>query len=385
MRILHIWNDYSPALFDHSHSLALERGWHSRVVAGHLIDNGASVLPETYAFRSRRPAELTSAALHWRVFRRLRRVGFERVFQAFCRRHWQAYQPDVVHVHFGTTAASIVPFLRETRTPTVVSFYGVDASAALRDSKVVARYRELFARASVFAVLADAVADRLVAVGCPRQKIHRIILPAGVEQYPLRLHEFDGVTRFLIAARFVEKKGHRVLLRAYRKVVDANPNVHLTMLGYGPSEWVEALVAQLRLGDKTTIINNGLSANFVAQFNAALADHDVFVAPSTISANGDDEAGPALTMVAAQSAGKAVIATPFVGAELSLLPGETGLYCEMDDDRSLAERMLEICAQPQRWSAMGERGSALVRERFSRESYAETLSVLYAEATCGSC
>lgn len=383
MRVLHIWNDYAPALFDQSHPIALDRGWDSRLVAGHLIDNGAALLKETYALHRRKPAELTSASLFWRGYRRLKRIGFERRFQAFCRQHWSVHRPDLMHLHFGTTAAAVLPFLRDTQTPIIVSFYGVDASAALREPGVVAKYRELFERGQVFAVLADAVGERLVSIGCPRDKIRRVILPAGVEQYPLRPHEFDGTTRFLIAARFVEKKGHRTLLRAYRRVLDATPNVHLTMLGYGPSEWLAALVAELHLGEHVTIVDNGLSGKFVEIFNEALASHDVFLAPSTTSANGDDEAGPALTMVAAQSAGKPVIATPFVGAELSLLPGETGIYCETDDDVSLAARMLELCAQPARWAEMGGKGSALVRARFSRQAYSETLSALYEEMTCG--
>ncbi|GAA0708241.1 hypothetical protein GCM10009105_07650 [Dokdonella soli] len=272
-------------------------------------------------------------------------------------------------------------FLQKSNGPVVVSLYGVDASAALSDPVIVQRYRQLFARGSVFVVLSEVVRQRLVDIGCGNDKIRIINLPAGIEHYPFRSREFDGTTRFLIVARFVEKKGHAVLLRAFREVVDAGRRVHLTMMGYGPSGWLEEMVRALELEHHTTLINNGLSPNFVSLFNRLLSEHDVFLAPSTTASNGDDEGGPALTMVAAQAAGVPVIATPFVGAELSLIPGETGLYCEQDDAGSLADRMLELCAQPVLWKKFGENGSRLVHREFSRDGYAQALLGLYAELT----
>ena len=379
MRVLHIWNDYSPALFDQSHPISIENGLSSRLLAGNLIDNGAKLLPETYVFRQSNPVGQNSAAFGWRLYRRARRLFFFPHFRHFCLQHVRQYRPDLAHIHFGTTAAGLLPFLEKAGVPVIVSLYGVDASAALADPVVVQRYRTLFARGSIFVVLSEVVRQRLVTIGCDTDQIRIINLPAGVEHYPLRSREFDGTTRFLIAARFVEKKGHVVLLHAFREVVNAGAKVHLTMMGYGPSGWLQELVRTLNLEDHTTLINNGLTPDFVGLFNGLLAEHDVFLAPSTTAANGDDEGGPALTMVAAQAAGMPVIATPFVGAELSLIPGETGLYCEQDSMGSLADRMLELCDQPELWKRLGENGSRLVRREFSRSGYAQTLLGLYKE------
>lgn len=380
MRILHIWDHYSPPLFDQSHPYCMEHGVASRLLAGSFIENGAEPLAETDIFSRTTTSELNSTNLLVRLYRRIRRLDFWRRFGHFCSRHVEKFKPDLLHIHFGTTAASLFPLLEKTSIPIVVSLYGVDASAVLRDQSWAKRYLKLFERASMFLVLCDAVVVRLVALGCPKRKIHVLNLPAGVENYPRRRREFDGTTRFLIAARFVEKKGHATLLRAFREVLSQRKDVHLTMMGYGPSNWVRELVRELCLEDSTTLINNGLSSDFVRLYNQALAAHDVLVAPSTMAKDGDDEAGPALTMVAAQAAGLPVIATPFLGSELSLIPGETGLLCKQDDVTSLASCMLELCARPDIWKKLGEIGSSLAHREFSRVGQMEKLIHLYEEA-----
>jgi colanic acid/amylovoran biosynthesis glycosyltransferase len=380
MRVLHIWNDYSPTLFDQSHPACMERGIQSRLLAGHFIDNGAPLLANTFCFRSRTPEDLNATAVLVRAVRRLRRLGFWSRFGRFCMRHAEEFRPDLIHIHFGTTAAMLLPMLEATQVPVVVSLYGVDASAVLKDPKWLARYRRLFERASMLIVLCESVADRLAGFGCRRKKIRQYNLPAGIENYPFRQRRFDGTTRFLIAARFTEKKGHAVLLKAFREVIAKRQDVHLTVMGYGPSEWLALMIRDLRLESSTSLINNGLTADFVGLFNKTLAEHDVFLAPSTTAKDGDDEGGPALTMVAAQAAGLPVIATPFVGAELSLLDGETGIYCRQDDVQSLANCMLELCAQPAKWQELGEAGSRLVGREFSRTGQTDKLLQFYEEA-----
>jgi glycosyltransferase involved in cell wall biosynthesis len=370
-------------LFDQSHPICLERGLLSHVLAGHFIENGAQALAGTYSFMRTSPEEQNNVSLTGRIYRRSRRLFFWPRFRGYCLRHADEYKPSLLHIHFGHTAASLLPMLKKTNAPVIISFYGVDASAVLRDRSWVQLYAKAFDRASMVHVLCNAVVERLVAIGCPPEKLRILNLPAGVEKYPPRQREFDGTTRFLIAARFVEKKGYAILLRAFRRVVSIRPDVHLTMMGYGPSTWISDLVRELNLSDCTTLINNGQTSDFVQIYNEILAHHDVFLTPSTTARNGDDEAGPALTMVAAQAAALPVIATPFPGSELSLIPEVTGLFCEQDDAESLASCMLKLCAQPAIWKCFGEAGSQLVWREFSLAGYADKLLCCYDEVIKG--
>ena len=104
MKITHLWQDYSPNLFDKSHPLCLAHAVGSEVVCQAFIENGAAPLPGTFWHRRRDPAESNSQALTTRLMRRLRRpldlAGFARLVRA----RVQAFQPDLLHLHFGTTA-----------------------------------------------------------------------------------------------------------------------------------------------------------------------------------------------------------------------------------------------------------------------------------------
>jgi colanic acid/amylovoran biosynthesis glycosyltransferase len=101
------------------------------------------------------------------------------------------------------------------------------------------------------------------------------------------------------------------------------------------------------------------------------------VLPSTTGVNGDDEGGPALTMVCAQGAGLPAIATPFAGVERSLIDGVTGLLCRQDDAASLAERMRWLAERRDDWATMGRAASEHVRAHFSLDGQMAALLGIY--------
>jgi colanic acid/amylovoran biosynthesis glycosyltransferase len=376
LRVLHLWSDYSPALFDHSHPYCLEQGIPSRVAVGNYIETGATVPEGVVRLRTRSPVAQESSGFGWRLLRGSQNLLFGTRLELLAFRQMMVHRPSVLHFHFATTAARMLHVVQIAPTPIIVSLYGVDASAALRDGRIRRQYQIVYRHATRLLVLCEAVAERLRVDGCPAHKIHILNLPAGVEMYPYRERAYDGITRFVIAARFVEKKGYPVLLRALGRVIQRRRDVHLTMLGYGPSEWIRMLVERLGLAEFCTIIVDG-QRDFAARFRGVLNQSDVFVLPSTTSRTGDDEGGPALSLVAAQAAGLPVIATPFPGAELSVFPGRSGLLAAPDDDASLAECMLSVCARPEIWRALGREGSRVAHAEFSREGQCQRLLQVY--------
>jgi colanic acid/amylovoran biosynthesis glycosyltransferase len=272
-----------------------------------------------------------------------------------------------------------LPFIKATGLPSIVTFYGVDGSASLRIPRWRENFQEMFAHVDRVLVLCDAVRDRLLAIGCPARKLVVWNLPAGIEQYPYhpRVTTGSGV-RFLIAARFVEKKGHRYLVEAFDAVVRARVDARLTMIGYGPFKAaIEADVRRRGLTDRVTIVDTQLASSFAGVYRETLDRHDIFVLPSTTGVNGDDEGGPALTMVCAQAAGLPVICTPFAGAERSVVDGVSGLLCRQDDAGSLAERMGWLAAHREAWNTIGCAGSVGVRQHFSLDGQMSALLEIY--------
>ncbi len=403
MRVIHVWDAYAPSLFDQIHPYLLSRPEHgSLLLAAHLIENQATVLPNTLFMNTRSSSEDIRPPLWVRARRRLRREFAETVrriarssgaasvwssapltlsiFNRFCLAHAPAFHGDLVHAHFGTTGVMALPFIRATTLPSVVTFYGVDGSASLRIPRWRENYVEMFAQVDRVLVLCDAVRDRLLAIGCPARKLLVWNLPAGIEQYPYspRASAPAGPVRFLIAARFVEKKGHKYLVEALETAIRAGVDARLTMIGYGPFRpAIEQDIARRGLTDRVSVIDTQLASSFSEVYRRALDEHDIFVLPSTTGVNGDDEGGPALTMVCAQAAGLPVISTPFAGAERSMIDGVTGLLCRQDDAASLAERMQWLAAHREAWNALGKAGSDHVRAHFSLEGQMTALLDVY--------
>jgi colanic acid/amylovoran biosynthesis glycosyltransferase len=116
----------------------------------------------------------------------------------------------------------------------MVTFYAFDGSRAVLVPRWKRAYRKLFRAAALVVVLCEAVRDRLVDLGCPPDRIRIWRMPAGVELYTFREPVMTEETRFLIAARFVEKKGYPVLISAFEQLVRSGLPVRLTMIGYGP-------------------------------------------------------------------------------------------------------------------------------------------------------
>lgn len=380
MKVIHLWQDYSPNLFDKSHPLCLAWNVRSEVVCQAFVDNGAAPLPGTFYVRRRSPVETNSGSLLSRVIRRLRRPFDVARFARLAKRRIAVFEPDVVHIHFGTTAAALEGVSALPGLPMVVSFYGADVSQSLLDPATLRAYRSIFRKASVLHVLCDEARDRLIAIGAPPEKIRIANLPANLESIPHIGIEATRGTRFLIPARFVEKKGHVVLLNAFKGMLTEGKPISLTCFGYGPTAWLERAVAEMGLSSAVAVVNNGQSANFTAEYIELLRQHDVVLAPSIRSAAGDDEGGPALTLVMAQAAGKPVIVSDFPGAERSVTDGQEGLVVPAGDVFALQQAMSTLAANQSLWERFGRAGRARVIPEFSESAYWSSLREWYGAA-----
>jgi glycosyltransferase involved in cell wall biosynthesis len=167
-------------------------------------------------------------------------------------------------------------------------------------------------------------------------------------------------------------------VEAFDAVVRAGIDARLTMIGYGPFRpAIEESIRRRNLTARVTIVDTELASSFSQVYRDALEAHDIFVLPSTTGVNGDDEGGPALTMVCAQAAGLPAISTPFPGAERSVVDGVTGLLCRQDDAGSLAGRMQWLAEHREAWNRIGKAGSDVVRANFSLEGQMSALLGIY--------
>ncbi|MBI3825227.1 MAG: glycosyltransferase family 4 protein [Candidatus Rokubacteria bacterium] len=375
--VLHVWDEYVAMERKDLHSeMRRHPDVRSRQLVHRLQMTGAPMPAGTLPLVTV-AAEAAAPGRASRLRSRMASVVSGMRFRAFLDRQIRARRPDVLHGHFGTTAWAVSAVAARHRIPLVASFYGVDVSETIRHPRWRRRYATLFRRASALVVLCEEARDRLSALGCPDAKLHVWNNPVDLAAYEHRSRAPGPTTRLIVAARFVEKKGYPFLLRACAEVARTR-SVTLTAVGYGPlRREIAAEAERLGLAGRFRLVDTAGMKDFDGFYSGILQEHDIFVLPSTTARSGDDEGGPALSLVLAQAAGLPVICTPFVGAARTVIDGETGLFCRQDDAASLAERIAYLADRPALGNRLGAAGSALVRSGFDYTGQVEAMLGIY--------
>jgi len=275
-------------------------------------------------------------------------------------------EADVVHAHFGSIGAELAAggFQR----PFVTTFYGADVSQSMRKSRWRARYSMLAARRGRAIVLCEAARARLLSADFEEDQVFVERLAVDFSRYPLlEPPNPSPELRLVCAARFVEKKGHDDLLRAFALVAHERP-ARLRLLGYGPGAGrIVALAGSLGVSERVSLLDTSKLPDFDPVFLAALRDADVFVLASREAADGDDEGGPALTAVCAQAAGVPIVVTSYPGSEEHVEHLRTGMVVPQRAPRALADAVLGIAADEPRARVIARVAAGKVRADFSRE------------------
>ncbi|OHB05763.1 MAG: hypothetical protein A3B22_02065 [Candidatus Zambryskibacteria bacterium RIFCSPLOWO2_01_FULL_47_33] len=155
-----------------------------------------------------------------------------------------------------------------------------------------------------------------------------------------------GNITLITTSRLVEKNGIKDIINALKFL----PNVKLRILGAGPLE------SELKL------LATGLLVEFVGHVSQDeipkyLHEAHIFVRPSLSEGMGN-------SFIEAMAAGLPVIATPVGGIPDFLKDGETGLFCEVDNPKSIVDKVMEYINNPELTARIVENASKMVRERY---------------------
>jgi glycosyltransferase involved in cell wall biosynthesis len=171
--------------------------------------------------------------------------------------------------------------------------------------------------------------------------------------------------RFLTVGRLIPIKGHVVLLRAFRALLDARPDARLEIAGRGILDpGLRDLTRQLGLDDAVTFLGH------VTPVQAAIEQAYAVVVPSL---------GEGFGMVAleAMERGRPVIAASIGGLGDLVRDGETGLLVPSGESRPLTEAMLALADDPARAAAMGVAGRLRALDRFPESRCTERTEEIY--------
>ncbi len=174
----------------------------------------------------------------------------------------------------------------------------------------------------------------------------------------------------LFVGRLAPVKGLPILLRALGALVDSFPNIHLSIIGDGPSRVALERQVQSANLEKHVSFAGYKSQNEVAK---ALVKADLFVLPSFAE-------GVPVVLMEAMAASRPVVASRIAGIPELVTHGSSGLLVPPGDPDALTCAIAKVIGNPSRATAMGISGRAQVETAFNLKTEAKRLKTLLDEA-----
>jgi glycosyltransferase involved in cell wall biosynthesis len=218
------------------------------------------------------------------------------------------------------------------------------------------------------------IRDVLLSQGLPEEKI--VCVPSAVDA-GLCLQECDQAwfrSEFGLAeqdvpigmiAQFIERKGHRYLLRALPEIVRACPEVKVLLFGQGPLR--ESVRRELR---EAGLDGRAVMAGFRNDLHRILPCLRVVIHPALME-------GLGVSLLQAAASGVPLVAFSAGGVPEIVRHGHNGYLVAPGDAQGLAAAVASLLTDGGLACAMGEAGRSLVRDRFSLQAMVEGNKAIY--------
>ncbi len=182
-----------------------------------------------------------------------------------------------------------------------------------------------------------------------------------------------GSVRFISLGRMVEKKGQIYLLEAFKRVLDSGVNAELTIIGQGPlRNKLVGAIDKFGISAKVNLIDKLLNSEVMQ----VLMSHNIYVQPSVVSRNGDQEGIPTAIMEAF-ACELPIIATKHAGIPEIVENNVSGILVPERDSEKLAEAMIKLAKDTELCKQFGVNGKKIVNEKYNVNKQNKKLCELY--------
>ncbi len=295
----------------------------------------------------------------------------------------RSQQTQLLHAHFGIEGYRSLGIQRRFGLPLITTFYGFDATKLPTSlPRWRARYQHLFAAGSLFLAEGPHLAQTLVNLGCPPDKVRVQHLGVDLDRIKFvpRVRQDAEPARILMVARFREKKGIPYGIEAFAQAVRHNPAMELRIIGGAKDteeqkllDYCKEIARREGITHKVHFLGYVAYADYLDEMDSA----HLFLAPSMHARDGDTEGGAPVTIIEASAAGLPVIATFHCDIPEVILNGQSGVLAPERDVPALTQAILDLAASPGAWARMGESGRRHIEREFNIAVQIPRLEALY--------
>ncbi|MFJ6919419.1 glycosyltransferase family 4 protein [Streptomyces sp. NPDC101133] len=231
--------------------------------------------------------------------------------------------------------------------------------------------------------LGEYTRSRIAGALTPEAAARMVQLPPGVDEKTFHPASGGDEVRarlgltdrpvVVCVSRLVPRKGQDTLIRAMPRILAAEPDAVLLVVGGGPYEKdLRRLAAETGVADSVHFTGPVPWSALPAHYGAG----DVFAMPCRTRRGGLDVEGLGIVYLEASATGLPVVAGDSGGAPDAVLDGETGWVVHGNDPNESADRITTLLADPELRHRMGERGRTWVEEKWRWDLLAEHLKAL---------
>ncbi|MDZ5473677.1 glycosyltransferase [Bacillus sp. 31A1R] len=286
---------------------------------------------------------------------------------------------SLLHAHHGQLAVLLLPFKMKTKLPLVTSIRGVDATLAEGRVGYKENMKTLFEKGERFFPVCNYLADRMNSWGCPTEKMRVLYGGVDLNQFTYNPPILGESQNILSVGRLVEKKGHHILMQAFKKIKDKYPKATLTIIGSGVlQEPLKVLATQLNLGDSFRLLSH-LPKD---QVHKEMSKADLFCAASLEASDGNVEGIPN-TIKEAMATGIPVISTTHAGIPELVTHNKEGILVEENNVKQLAEALEFMLENREKWEGFTSEARKKVELKFDQTKQLQQQAQFYDELLGG--
>ena len=296
-------------------------------------------------------------------------------------------QPAILHSHFGHVGWREMPAAKKAHVKHIVTFYGYDVNQVPCSNPIWKdRYRELFRHIELALCEGPFMAQALIDLGCPpnKVKVHHLGIPVHELAFEPRVWERAQPLRILLAASFREKKGIPYALAALG-TIQARVPLDITIIGDADGEassqaekqTILQTIRNYDLGARTHLL--GYQPHDVL-LQAAYAHH-IFLSPSVTASDGDTEGGAPITLLEMAATGMPIVSTRHCDIPAVIQDDETGFLAEERDIPGLVRKLSWLIENRDRWRPFLEKSRTHIEQEYHAKIQGFELATIYTEVS----